>query len=309
VFTYRKENPVKTALSSAPETRQHNMVSPVRPIPAALAFFLIVLALRSIDLFVLKLDGLPDELIFSRAAGFLLVLGFLRVLRKPVRSIGLHARNLDKAALLGGLALLSVYAGLYAFQFYRLSTAGETPRLVFAAIDPETGAMGGLFFTSFSFFGQIVNAFMEEAIFRGLMLPLFMLKFRFWKANLLQAFLFGLAHLVFPLSSWASGQATAGEAIAGAASLLFATTVGGLIFGYLYYRTDSLWTAVLAHLTDNAIGLFFHIQTASRLNAETDILMLASLGFIGLMPLAWVLSRRFNLPTLKPWEANSLDSK
>jgi membrane protease YdiL (CAAX protease family) len=128
-----------------------------------------------------------------------------------------------------------------------------------------------------------------------------MLRFRFWKANALQAFLFGLAHLVFPVHSWISGQATAGEAAVEAATLLVFATVGGLVFGYLYYRTDSLWTAVLAHLIDNSIGLFFHLQTGSRLNAETDILMLASLGFIGLMFLAWAVSRRSNLPTLKPW--------
>jgi membrane protease YdiL (CAAX protease family) len=295
---------MKTTLSSVPQAERYNALSPARPILVSLAFFLVVVALRSIDLFVLRLDGLPDPNIVSRVLGFLLVLGYLRALRKPISSIGLHARNFDKAFLIGGLSLIILYAALYGVQFYRLSLAGEAPRLVFAAIDHETGAMGGLFFTWFYFFGQIVNAWMEESIFRGVMLPHFMLKFSFWKANILQAFLFGLAHLVWPLSSWVSGQATSGEAIAEAASLLIATTVGGLVFGYLYYRTGSLWTAVFAHLIDNVIGLFFHIQTVSRLNAETDILMLASLGFIALMILAWIVAKRSNLPILKPWGAN-----
>lgn len=298
---------MKTALSSVSQPERHNVISLARPITVSLAFFLIVLALRSIDLFVLKLE--EHEPIFSRVLGFLLVLAFLRVLRKPVGSIGLHGRNFDKAFLVGGLSLLILYSALYSIQFYQLSTTGETPRLVFAAIDHETGAMGGLFFTSFYFIGQIANAFMEEAIFRGVMLPYFMLKFRFWKANVLQAFLFGLAHLVFPLSSWVSGQATAGEAAGEAMYLLLFTTIGGLIFGYLYYRTDSLWTAVFAHLIDNVIGLFFHIQTVTQLTAETDILMLARFGFISLVILAWAVAKRSHLPTLKPWEANGIDSK
>ena len=163
--------------------------------------------------------------------------------------------------------------------------------------------MGSSFFTLFYILGQFANAFMEELIFRGVMLPHFMRRFSFWKANALQAFLFGLAHLVFPLSSWVSGQATSGEAFTEAASLLIFTTIGGLVFGYLYYRTGSLWTAVFAHLIDNSIGLFFHIQTASRLNAETDILMLASIGFIASVILAWAVAKRANLPTLKPWGA------
>jgi uncharacterized protein len=295
---------MKTISTSMSQAERHKALSLTRPIVVSLAFFFIVVALRSIEVFVPGLDALPDKSIVSKVLGFLLVLGYLRVLRKPISSIGLHARNFDKAFLIGGLSLIILYAALYSVQFYRLSSAGETPRLVFGAINRKTAAMGGLYFTLFFLFGQVVNAFMEESIFRGVMLPQLMRRFRFWQANALQAFLFGLAHLVWPLRSWVSGQATASEAAAEAATLLVFTTIGGLVFGYLYYRTDSLWTAVFAHLIDNVIGLFFHIQTVNRLNAETDILILASLGFIGLMLLAWAVSRRFNLPTLKPWGAN-----
>jgi membrane protease YdiL (CAAX protease family) len=293
---------MKTSLSSASRAERSNIFSLPQSVLVPLAFFLVLLALRSIDLFVLRLDDLPDQTIFSRVLGFLMVLGYLRVLQKPIGSSGLHARNFGKAFLIGGLSLLILYTTLYAFQFYRLSLAGETPRLVFGAIDHRTETMGGLFFTGFYLLGQLFNAFMEESIFRGVILPHLMMRVRFWKANGLQAILFGLAHLVFPLHSWVSGQATAGQAVAEAATLLVFTTIGGLVFGYLYYRTDSLWTAVFAHLLDNSIGLFFHIQTASRLNAETDILMLASLGFVALMLLAWAVSKRAKLRTLRAWE-------
>jgi membrane protease YdiL (CAAX protease family) len=292
---------MKASLSSEPRADQSNVFSLPASIMVPLAIFLVVVALRSIDLFVLKPDNLPDQTIFSRVIGFLLALGYLWVLQKPISSIGLHARNFNKAFLIGGLSLIILYVTLYAIQLYRLNIAGDTPRLVLGAIDWETGTMGGLFFSSFRLVGQLFNALMEESLFRGMMLPLFMRRFRFWKANVLQAFLFGLAHLVFPLSSWVNGQATAGEAVAEAASLLISATVGGLVFGYLYYRTDSLWTAVFAHLIDNVVSHFFHIQTAIRLQAETDILMLASLGFVSLVLLARAVSRRSDLPALKPW--------
>jgi CAAX protease family protein len=301
---------MKTSLSSASSesgTARYSALSLPQPIKVALAFFLVVIALRSIDLFVLH--NLPDQPIVSRVLGFLLVLGYLQVLRKPISSIGLHARNFGKTFLIGGLSLLVLYAGLYAVQFYRLSLAGETPRLVFAAIDHRTETLGGLFFTLFYLLGQVFNAFTEESIFRGLILPHLMGRTSFWKANVGQAILFGLAHLVFPLHSWVSGQATVGQAAAEAATLLVFTTMGGLVFGYLYYRTDSLWTAVFAHFLDNAIGRFFHIQTASRFNAETDIMLIASLGLIGLTVLAWVVSRRANLLTLRAWETKESQGK
>jgi len=295
---------MKTSLSSVSRAERYNALSLARPIVVALALFLVVVALRYTEVFVPGLNALPDKSIVSKVLGFLLVLGYLWVLRKPIRSIGLHARNFDKAFLIGGLSLLILYAALYGVQFYRLSSAGETPRLVFGVINHETAAMGGLFFTLFYLFGQVVNAFMEESIFRGVMLPQLMRRFRFGKANALQAFLFGLAHLVWPLISWISGQATAREAIAEAGFLLVATTVGGLIFGYLYYRTDNLWTAWLAHLIDNVTFLFFHIQIVSSLNAETEIIMLSRIGFLSLVILAWIVAKRFNLPTLKAWGGN-----
>ena len=295
---------MKTTLSSVSRSEWYNAFSLAQPIIVSLAFFFVVVALRYTEVFVPGLNALPDKSIVSKVLGFILVLGYLRVLRKPISSIGLHSRNFARAFLIGGLSLVILYVTLYAVQFYLLSTAGETPRLVFAAIDKEAGAMGGLVFTLFYLFGQIVNAFMEEGIFRGVMLPHLMRRFSFWQANALQAVLFGLAHLVWPLSSWARGQATPEEAIAEATSLLIFTTVGGLVFGYLYYRTDSLWTAWFAHLIDNAMGLFFHIQIVSRLHAETDILMLASFGFVALVILAWIVAKRSKLPTLKPWGAN-----
>lgn len=277
-----------------------NILLRAQPIILSLAFFLIVIALRALDAFVLRLDELPDPYIFSKALGFTLVLGYLYLLRKPLDSVGLHARNFDKAFLVGMLSLLILYATLYTVQFHRLSLAGETPRLVFAAIDRGTGTMGGLYFTSFHLVGQLFNAFMEESIFRGMILPHLMLRLRFWQANVLQAFLFGLAHLVFPLSSWAGGQATAGEAVAEAWFLLLATTFGGIVFGYLYYRTDSLWTAIFAHLIDNTTGLFLHIRIVERLDAEADISILARIGFLALTILAWAVARRANLPSLRP---------
>jgi hypothetical protein len=96
---------MKTSLSSASSgsrAERSNIFSLPQSALVPLAFFLVLLALRSIDLFVLRLDDLPDQIIFSRVLGILLVLGYLRVLRKPISTIGLHARNFGKAFLIGG---------------------------------------------------------------------------------------------------------------------------------------------------------------------------------------------------------------
>ncbi len=156
-----------------------------------------------------------------------------------------------------------------------LRVDGETPRVVLGVIDPRTGVMvAGTVFLSVYFAGQILNAFTEECIFRGILLPQFMRRMSFWKANLAQASLFAVAHLVWPMSSWVLGRATLPEALAEAGLLLVFTAVGGLIFGYSYYRTNNLWTPLLAHLIDNRCGSSF---TSKRRRASMQKPTLRSL--------------------------------
>ena len=295
---------MNTISSSMSHPERSKVPAFARPIIISLVFFFAVVILRYSETLIPGLVSLPDKTIASRVLGLLLMFAYLWALRKPIQSIGIHGRNLNKAFLIGGLSLIILYIVLYTIQFVSLSNAGETPKLVFAAINKKAGVLGGLSFTMFYLFGQVVNAIMEEGIFRGVLLPNLMRRFKFWQANILQAFLFGLAHLVWPFSDWISGRATTGEAIAEAGLLIVFATLGGLVFGYLYYRTDSLWTAIFAHFVDNAASLFFHIQTASRTNAETDILIFASIGFLALVVLARVVSKRSKLSALKPWQSD-----
>jgi hypothetical protein len=123
--------------SSVSQPDRNHALSLSRPILFCLVLFLAVIALRSIDLFALRLDDLPDPIIVSRVLGIILVLGYLWVIREPIRSLGLHAKNIDKAFLIGGLPLIILYAIIYAVQFFRLNAASESPQLVFGAINQE----------------------------------------------------------------------------------------------------------------------------------------------------------------------------
>lgn len=110
---------------------------------------------------------------------------------------------------------------------------------------------GGLAFGLLLVAGNLINSFMEEGLFRGVMLPHFRIRMRFWQANLLQAFLFALWHLVWPLKSYLTGKASLGGALTEAWMLALATFVSGAVFGYLFYRTGSLWAPWAAHTLNN----------------------------------------------------------
>ena len=269
------------------------------PTLIALVFTAALVSLRALDLLVLRADAWPDPTLVSKVFGLLFVFLYLRQFRKPVSSVGSHTRNLGQAVGIGAVSLLAIFACLYGAEFYLLRAAGETPRVVLGIVDPHAGLAAGTMFLSVYFAGQILNAFCEECIFRGIILPQFMRTMSFWKANLAQASLFAAAHLIWPLSSFALGQATLSQAAAQAGVLFVFTTIGGLLFGYLYFRTNNLWTAVFAHLIDNSIWLFVHIEISTRVNAETDVSVFARLGFLSLAAIAWFFTRRSRISQLK----------
>lgn len=89
-----------------------------------------------------------------------------------------------------------------------------------------------------SFIGAVICApFGEELIHRGITLRILEDgDVGFAAANVIQAVLFGIAHMNIIQGIYAA--------------------VIGLVLGYIYHRTGSLWASILAHLTFNLLGLY-----------------------------------------------------
>jgi membrane protease YdiL (CAAX protease family) len=94
-------------------------------------------------------------------------------------------------------------------------------------------------------FGVIV----EEIFFRGILLPFLLQQMAVWKALVIQAALFSVAHIFIPSKS-------------GEFSLLLFFIVG-ISLGLLFMRTRSLWAVIFAHFIWNA--------TAVALNAYPPV--------------------------------------
>lgn len=92
------------------------------------------------------------------------------------------------------------------------------------------GRFGSMFFTI-----VVVAPLMEELLFRGLILRGLLGRFRPWVAVLLSAMLFGLMHV----NPWQ----------------MVPTFFLGLVFGWFYLRTGSLWPCVAAHALNNLLFL------------------------------------------------------
>ncbi|GAA1750936.1 CPBP family intramembrane glutamic endopeptidase [Kocuria aegyptia] len=277
---------------------------PIRRRPVLAAFLLLVAAfvLRLNDIFVLRLDESLGEIILSKALGFVLVLAFVSLMRQPFAAIGFHRRDLGTTITIGVLLTLGIYLISYAVEFGLHAVSGDNPAVVLAAIDPKQEVTGGLLFAGWLVFGNVVNALMEEGLFRGVFLPVLMGRFRFWAANAVQALLFGLWHLVWPLKNFIHGEISLGGALAQGGLLLLGSTIYGLIWGYLFYVTGSLWAPIAAHFLANTIQNLVHIESSVGLDVLVSVRgTVASLVGLAALGLIWWLSKRRGFQRLQSW--------
>lgn len=108
------------------------------------------------------------------------------------------------------------------------------------------------FFVGFD--AELIIDFVEQVVYIGLAEEFFhrgysMNRFRRWLGDwrglLLSASLFSLGHIVSRLAE--RGLGYAGPAAQAAAQAF----LGGLIFGYIYLRSESIWPSAIAHVSSN----------------------------------------------------------
>lgn len=288
--------------------RNYRPTLPARwPVGAPLTLFGLALLLRVIDIYVLRLDERLGEIILSKSLGFALVVGYVWWVGQRLSVIGLHTRRLGSALAIG--AGLTVAAFVIATVFQVLALAPDEA-LVLRAVDPKTGMTGGAAFAAFLITGNVINSFMEEGLFRGIMLCHFLQRMRFRTANLLQASLFAAWHMVWPIKAYLTGDVSAAGALAQAGLLALGTFVAGLVYGYLFWRTGSLWAPAIAHFLNNTTLNLVQVQTAgvelvpAVIMSVVVVVAMLLLAIIIVEPLA----RRLALPHVRPWGTDAWSS-
>jgi membrane protease YdiL (CAAX protease family) len=259
----------------------------------------LALLLRIVDIFILRLDERLGEILLSKALGFALVVGYVWWAGRRLADIGLHTRRLGTALAIGAGLTAVAFAVAAAVQVFMLEPGAS---LVIRAVDPKTGLAGGGAFAALLLLGNVINSFMEEGLFRGIMLTHFLRRWRFGMANVLQAGLFAAWHLVWPLKAYLTGEVSLAGVLAQTASLLLGTFVAGLVYGYLFWRTDSLWAPWIAHFLNNTTLNLVQVQSASGEVQPAMIMSVVVVFALVLLALAvGPIAKRLALPHLRPW--------
>lgn len=101
---------------------------------------------------------------------------------------------------------------------------------------------------AYSLIAILISGFFEEITFRGLILQQLSEDIKFWKANIISTILF----LVYHIPTWS---------VDGFSNLIpncLLIVVMGLVWGYLFKKTKSIWASAIFHILHNlsvAIGI------------------------------------------------------
>jgi uncharacterized protein len=120
-------------------------------------------------------------------------------------------------------------------------------QIAFQSIVGENApSLAGISITLSGILSFVVSPFLEELLFRGLLLQELAALLPRWGANLLTSLLFAGIHLPFWLSH------------GGMSGALLATTAGVFIFsllaGWLYLDSSSIWPPTVAHIANNWVA-------------------------------------------------------
>lgn len=271
-----------------------------RPIRSGIVLMLIALVFRLIDIFVLRLDERWGEIMLSKSLGFALVLLFIWIIGRKPGSIGFHGRRFGESLLLGISITIVPFIAAYAVEWTVLQQVGQEPRFLFSAIDPKAGVTGGLLFALWLVAGNFINSFMEEGLFRGVMLNLNRVRLSIGKSNWLQAFLFGLWHLVWVVKWYQTGIVSTPDEIGmGVVANFLPQICLGLVWGYAYLKTDNLWTAWIAHTLTNTTLNLLHVATLDAMDPGMSIRMTTfSIVSLSMMFLIRYVCDRRDMPEL-----------
>jgi membrane protease YdiL (CAAX protease family) len=278
-------------------------LSLARPLLMCAILFLIALAFKWIDTFAIRGDERLGELIISKSLGFGLVLVWLWLAGRKASDIGLHTRGLGPSLWVGALSTLGAFVVGYGVELALAAAQGAQPRLQVGAIDSKMGVTGGLLFALWLLLGNVVNAFMEEGLFRGAIGRLARLRFRFWGANWFQAFVFSIWHLPWVLKYYQLGQIqTGGEMAMTIISNSVPQLLIGLVYGYLFLKTGNLWAPWIAHMLSNSVLNLLHTTTTQGMDVLIPLRM-SVYTVVMFLALFWVrrVAAKRHLSEAEPW--------
>jgi uncharacterized protein len=276
------------------------------PVQIAIWFTLLVVLIRILDVFVIRSDELFGEQVLTKVFGLLLIIIYTLRVKGSLRGIGLHSQQWKQSVLLGLLMMSIALAVGYGMEWLFLFTKNQAPVFYLApegnTLLPNDAATGDLLFALTLISGNIVNSFMEEGFFRGILISHLGSRMNLTKANFIQSAIFGAWHIVWPLRDYLDGKTDFGAMLGVSIGYILLSGLVGFAWGIYYTKTNSLWTSWSAHTLNNTAMNLLHITTAAGIPSTLGLRVAAStLTVLALLPMFRKRAEDLKFPAFETW--------
>lgn len=229
-----------------------------RPVLSCAIIFMIGGAARLIEYFCIRTDEtILSENFIHKVFGIIISAVVLYSLHSTWQSIG-FAKGKTVSGITKGLILgACCFVIAYSIECLILYLVNQNVSLAFYIsgflLNGETVKHSGVPFLLLCIMFNIINVWMEEGLFRGLLMKILTPKLSFTSAALLIAFLFGIWHWAMPLRDYLDGNTSlAGLLVMGIGYIILAGIMS-IKWSLLYKMTGALWMGLGDHLFNNVI--------------------------------------------------------
>lgn len=238
-------------------------------IRSSLLIFLILLIVHAFEAVFLRLDEtILGENFLNKIFGILVLFFVLKILDWKWQKIGFSANGFGKSILTGFLLAVCTFLVAYAAEILILKGQGEAVSLgIFTtgfSLVGESAMHTGAGYILMCIFFNIINVVMEEGVFRGLFTGIVNSDHTGKTALLLQAFLFGVWHIVTPLHNLVDGTLGLAGFLGLSVGYIILAGIMGIKWGLLYQMTGSLYAGMADHFFNNCVATnLLHVITES----------------------------------------------
>ncbi|MBQ2481250.1 MAG: CPBP family intramembrane metalloprotease [Treponema sp.] len=210
----------------------------------------------------------------------------MKICGLKLSDVGLKNKNTFKYIGYGlGLGIFT-FAISYGLEMLILAAQGKEPQL--SAYITNFGLSGAT--SEFSLSSQaiiicvianIINVLAEEGMYRGFILKAVTDRWGFKTGNYVQAFLFGIWHIVMCVLGVYDGQMSVVQAIVFAIGYVVLAGILAIEWGTCVNMSGVLWVGLSEHFFNNFIGNFLHVVSTSGTD-EYQIVRIVISNFLSL---------------------------
>ena len=210
----------------------------------------------------------------------------MKVCGLKLSDIGLKFKNTFKYIGCGlGLGIFT-FAISYGLEMGLLAAQGKEPKLsMFITNFGLSGATAEVSLSALALvicvLVNIINVLAEEGMFRGFILKVVTERWGFKTGNYVQAFLFGIWHIVMCVLGVYDGQMSVLQAVVFAIGYVVLAGILAIEWGTCVSMTGVLWVGLSEHFFNNFIGNFLHVVSSTGTD-EFQIIRIVLSNFLSL---------------------------